>query len=53
MASAYKIAEELVLLNAGQILWHGNKEAIKDRKNQYIQQFVNGSVTGPIKLETD
>lgn len=53
MVSAYRIAEELVLLNTGQILWHGNKEAIKDRKNHYIQQFVNGSVIGPIKLETD
>ena len=50
IASAYKIAQEVAFLYQGNILWSGKKEEMKCSKNSYLQQFIKGEITGPIKI---
>ena len=50
IASTYKIAQEVAFLYQGNILWSGKKEEMKCSKNSYLQQFIKGEITGPIKI---
>lgn len=51
MDVTYKIADEIILINQGQIMWKGQKEEMKSSSNLYLQQFVNGIKSGPIILD--
>ena len=51
MASARKIADEIAMIYKGQIIWHGNAKDIDHSGNLYVEQFIKGSATGPIKME--
>ena len=51
MASARKIADEIAMIYKGQIIWHGNAKDIDHSGNPYVEQFIKGSATGPIKME--
>jgi phospholipid/cholesterol/gamma-HCH transport system ATP-binding protein len=51
MKSAYKIANRIAMLYQGEILEVGTPEQIQTSKNPVIQQFINGSSEGPIRVD--
>lgn len=51
MASARKIADRIVLLYQGKIIWSGTVEELDKTDNPFIRQFVAGSAKGPICVE--
>lgn len=51
MSSAMQIATEVAMLYNGKILWHGSKEDMQKDKNPYLNQFINGSTSGPITVD--
>lgn len=51
MASARKIADNIAMIYKGQIIWHGDAKDIDHSGNEYVDQFIKGSATGPIKME--
>jgi phospholipid/cholesterol/gamma-HCH transport system ATP-binding protein len=48
MKSAYKIADRIMMLHKGKIIFNGNPEDVKYTKNEYVRQFTEGSSCGPI-----
>lgn len=50
--SAYKIANNAAMLYQGQIIWHGKTQDLKNCNNEFVQQFIHGSTTGPIKYDS-
>ncbi|MCA6072449.1 MAG: ABC transporter ATP-binding protein [Endomicrobium sp.] len=48
MKSAYKIADRIVMLYNGGIIFNGALEEAQNTKNEYVKQFVEGSRRGPI-----
>ena len=51
MASARKIADRIAMLYEGKIIWHGEKREIDHSGNPYVDQFIHGRATGPIKMQ--
>ncbi len=51
MQSAYKIADRIAMLYAGQIIETGTPYDIKNTRNPVVRQFIRGSAIGPIKVE--
>lgn len=51
MASARKIADRIVLLYQGRIIWSGTVKELDKTDNPYVRQFVAGSAQGPICVE--
>ncbi len=51
MASARKIADNIAMIYKGQIIWQGDAKDIDHSGNEYVDQFIKGSATGPIKME--
>ena len=49
MASVRKIANRVAMLFEGKIIWQGDVGAIDHSDNPYLDQFVHGRSTGPIK----
>lgn len=43
MVSAAKIADRIVMLHDGQIIWDGTPEEIRQTDNQVVRQFISGS----------
>lgn len=50
MQSAYKIGNRIGMLYEGKILETGTPDQIQKSDNPYVVQFINGSSTGPIKM---
>ena len=50
MNSVFRIADRIVMLANGKILQIGTKDEIRNSKNEYIQQFINGTIEGPMKF---
>jgi phospholipid/cholesterol/gamma-HCH transport system ATP-binding protein len=48
MNSAYKIADRIMMLYEGNIIFNGTPSEIRNTKNEYVRQFVEGSSHGPI-----
>jgi len=48
MASAYKIADRIIMLYQGKIVWDGTPDQIRQTDNDIVKQFISGSSTGPI-----
>jgi len=48
MASAYKIADRIIMLYQGKIVWDGTPDEIRRTDNEIVKQFITGSSTGPI-----
>jgi phospholipid/cholesterol/gamma-HCH transport system ATP-binding protein len=46
MKSAYKIADRIMILYEGRIIFSGTPEEVKNTDNEYVQQFVKGSSYG-------
>ncbi len=51
MASARKIADRIAMLYKGKIIWQGPTEQVDNSGNEYVDQFIHGRATGPIKME--
>jgi len=50
MASAYKIADRIVMLYQGTIIWDGSPAEIRATTDPVVKQFINGSSAGPIAV---
>jgi len=51
MVSARKIADRIAMLYKGKIIWQGATADIDSSGNPFVDQFINGSAEGPIKME--
>jgi phospholipid/cholesterol/gamma-HCH transport system ATP-binding protein len=51
MKSAYKIADRIIMLYGGQVIFTGTPGETKNTDNPVVRQFIEGSSRGPI--ETD
>lgn len=49
MASVRKIADEVAMLHEGRIIWRGPVSALDDSGSEFVDQFVHGRATGPIR----
>jgi phospholipid/cholesterol/gamma-HCH transport system ATP-binding protein len=48
MASAFKVADRMALLNDGRVVFLGTPEEVRTTKDPLVRQFVEGSSEGPI-----
>jgi len=51
MASARKIADRIVMLYQGKIIWQGKTAEIDHSGNAFVDQFIHGRAEGPIQME--
>jgi phospholipid/cholesterol/gamma-HCH transport system ATP-binding protein len=51
MGSVRKIAHKVAMLHQGKIVWEGDVKKIDNSGNAYVDQFVHGRETGPIKVD--
>jgi phospholipid/cholesterol/gamma-HCH transport system ATP-binding protein len=49
MISAYKVADRMVMLHEGRIVFSGTPDETRNATNPVVNQFVMGSSTGPIR----
>jgi phospholipid/cholesterol/gamma-HCH transport system ATP-binding protein len=49
--SAYKIADRIMMLHKGEVIFTGTPEETKNTSNETVRQFVDGISEGPIKVE--
>jgi phospholipid/cholesterol/gamma-HCH transport system ATP-binding protein len=49
MASAYKVADRMVMLYEGRMVFSGTPDETRTTSNGVVRQFVEGSSTGPIR----
>jgi phospholipid/cholesterol/gamma-HCH transport system ATP-binding protein len=52
MASAYQIADRIVMLYDGKVIWDGTPDEIRKTGDDKVKQFINGSSTGPISIKS-
>jgi len=50
MASARKIADRIAMLHEGRIVWSGAVSEIDRSGNAYVDQFIHGRASGPIRM---
>ena len=50
MASAKKIGDRIAMLFDGRIIWAGPPSEVDHSGNDYLDQFIHGRTTGPIKM---
>jgi phospholipid/cholesterol/gamma-HCH transport system ATP-binding protein len=50
MASAFKIADRIIMLYEGRIEFDGTPEQVRSSDNRILRQFITGSATGPIQV---
>ncbi|MDR0398204.1 MAG: ABC transporter ATP-binding protein [Endomicrobium sp.] len=51
MNSAYKIADRIMMLYGGNIIFNGTPDEVRSTKNKYVKQFVEVSSQGPIHTD--
>jgi phospholipid/cholesterol/gamma-HCH transport system ATP-binding protein len=51
LISAAHIADRVAMIYEGKIIWDGPIEKLHSSGNPYVEQFVSGSVEGPIKIK--
>lgn len=51
MKSAYKIADRIIMLHKGQVIFTGTPQETKNTDNAVVKQFIEGSSRGPIETE--
>ncbi|MCL2145091.1 MAG: ABC transporter ATP-binding protein [Endomicrobia bacterium] len=51
MRSAYKIADRIMMLYQGEVIFTGTPQEIKNTDNPVVRQFVEGSSQGPIQTD--
>ncbi len=52
MASAYQIADRIVMLFGGKVIWDGTPDEIRKTDDERVRQFIHGSSTGPISVKS-
>lgn len=50
MSSAYKIADRIVMLHQGKIVFDGSPDDTRTTSDPTVRQFINGLSTGPIAV---
>ena len=50
ISSVEQIADNVALLESGMIRWEGKPKKLRDSKDPYVYQFVNGKTKGPINV---
>lgn len=50
MKSAFKIADRIVMLYQGQVVFDGSPEDVRSTSDAIVKQFVNGQAKGPIQV---
>jgi phospholipid/cholesterol/gamma-HCH transport system ATP-binding protein len=50
MNSAFRIADQMIMLHRGRIVAHGTPDEIKNSPDPLVQQFITGAPDGPIPL---
>ncbi len=50
MGSVRKIADDVAMIYDGQIIWHDSVDKLDHSGNPYVDQFIHGRGTGPIKF---
>lgn len=50
LVSAAYIADRIAMLYQGKLIWDGTVDKLHSSGNPYVEQFVSGSVNGPIKI---
>ena len=50
ISSVEQIADNVALLESGRIRWEGNPKKLRESKDPYVYQFVNGKTKGPINV---
>ena len=50
ISSVEQIADNVALLESGRIRWEGKSGKLRDSKDPYVYQFVNGKTKGPINV---
>ena len=50
LTSARHIADKIAMLYEGKIIWLGDSKSIEKSKNPYLNQFIHGSMEGPIPV---
>ncbi len=50
MSSAYEIADRIAMLYKGEIIQCDTPDKIRTSENPIVQQFINGSLAGPIEI---
>ncbi len=48
LASAYKVADRIVMLHDGKVLFQGTPQEIRSTSNPIVRQFIEGRAEGPI-----
>lgn len=48
LASAYKVADRIVMLHDGKVLFDGTPDEVKSTSNAIVRQFIEGRAEGPI-----
>lgn len=51
LVSAAHIADRIAMLYEGQLVWQGPINKLHSSGNPFVEQFVSGSVEGPIKIK--
>lgn len=51
LISAAHIADRIAMIYEGKIIWQGPVDKLHSSGNPYVEQFVTGSVNGPIKIK--
>ena len=50
MASVRKIADRIAMLHEGRIVWSGPVSEIDASGNEFVDQFIHGRASGPIRM---
>jgi phospholipid/cholesterol/gamma-HCH transport system ATP-binding protein len=51
MASVYRIADHIVMLHQGKVIFEGTADEIRASTNPFVKQFINGEADGPISFK--
>jgi phospholipid/cholesterol/gamma-HCH transport system ATP-binding protein len=49
LQSTFKIADRLAMLYGGKVVFSGTADEVRDTRNPYVRQFLDGSSEGPIQ----
>ena len=52
MAGARKLADRIVMLHEGRLVWQGPVDRVDDSGNDYLDQFIHSRADGPIETIT-
>tara|TARA_Y100000589_G_C27040663_1_gene583034 strand:- start:71 stop:814 length:744 start_codon:yes stop_codon:yes gene_type:complete len=50
ISSVEEIADNVAILEGGRIQWEGKPKKLRESKDPYVYQFINGETKGPIKM---